>query len=59
MENNNSITAVEWLMEQYIDKSTITLEIFQQANKMFEEQVIEARFTAPLLPSIDKSAYLQ
>jgi len=35
-------TAVEWLLEQYVNKGIITIEDIEQANKMFEEQVIDA-----------------
>lgn len=31
--------------------------IFDYANQIFKEQIIEARTTAPLLPSIDKEDY--
>ena len=39
-------TAVEWLLEQYVNKGIITIEDIEQANKMFEEQVIDAYETS-------------
>ena len=35
-------TAVEWLFTQYVNKGIITIEDIEQANKMFEEQIIDA-----------------
>jgi len=35
-------TAVEWLVEQYIEKLTITTSMFEQAKQMEKEQIIEA-----------------
>jgi hypothetical protein len=32
-------TAVEWLFEQYVNKSIITIEDIEQAKEMFEEQM--------------------
>jgi hypothetical protein len=55
-------TAVEWLVEElemnilWTDKARKAVE---QAKEMEKEQIIEARFTAPILPDIDKSDYLK
>ena len=35
-------TAVEWLFEQYVNKSIITLEDIEQAKEMEKEQIIDA-----------------
>jgi hypothetical protein len=35
-------TAVEWLLEQYVNKGIITIEDIEQANKMEKEQIINA-----------------
>jgi hypothetical protein len=35
-------TAVEWLFEQYVNKSIITLEDIEQAKEMENERVTEA-----------------
>jgi hypothetical protein len=34
-------TAVEWLFEQYVNKSIITIEILEQAKEMEKEQKID------------------
>ena len=58
------MTAVEWFNQQLVDRqngngdSRSRDEIFEQAKIMEKQQIIEARITAPLLPSIDKSIYL-
>lgn len=33
-------TAVEWLLQQYVNKSLITIEDFEQAKEMEREQMI-------------------
>ena len=35
-------TAVEWLFEQYVNKSIITIEDIEQAKEMERKQIIEA-----------------
>jgi hypothetical protein len=35
-------TAVEWLFEQYVNKSIITIEDIEQAKKMEKEQIKNA-----------------
>ena len=35
-------TAVEWLLEQYIEKQAITPDIIEQAKEMEKEQIINA-----------------
>ena len=57
-------TAVDWLVEQIESKngkefSSYYTEFVEQAKEMEKEQIIEARFTAPILPDIDKSDYLK
>jgi len=39
-------TAVEWLVEQYIEKLTITTSMFEQAKQMEKEQIIRAHLMA-------------
>ena len=34
-------TAVEWLLEQYVNKGIITIEDIEQAQKMEKEQITE------------------
>ena len=60
-------TAVEWFIINLIQVCGAPPEgtwkeaenLLQQAKEMFQEQIIEARFTAPILPDIDKSDYLK
>ena len=49
MENNitmkpmeNNMTAVEWLVEKYIEKGIIFLDDIEQAKAMEKEQIIDA-----------------
>jgi len=35
-------TAVEWLLEQYVNKGIITIEDIEQAEEMEKEQIIDA-----------------
>jgi hypothetical protein len=35
-------TAVEWLLLKYVENSILSIDDFQQANKMFEQQIIDA-----------------
>lgn len=63
------MTAVETLIHMLFVKKMINevnynhteaeelREIFDFANEIFKEQIIKARITAPLLPSIDKEDY--
>ena len=63
-------TAVEWykkaIFEMLKHKENLSDKMFLQnmlnvhlrAKEMEKQQIIEARITAPLLPSIDKSIYL-
>ena len=55
-------TAVEWLVEQIKQNVHNSFEEFEslieQAKEMEKQKIVEARITAPLLPSIDKSIYL-
>ena len=40
-------TAVEWLIEQYVNKGIITIEDIEQAKEMEKEQMIEfAKYTS-------------
>ena len=56
------MTAVEWLVEQIKQNLHNSFEEFEllieNAKEMEKQNIIEARITAPLLPSIDKSIYL-
>jgi hypothetical protein len=53
-------TAVEWLIEE-MPLSDVYRYSNQlaEAKEMEKEQIIEARFTAPILPNISKSDYLK
>jgi hypothetical protein len=55
-------TAVEFLIEQIKQNVHNSFEEFEllieQAKEIEKQQIIESRMTAPLLPSIDKSIYL-
>jgi glutamate synthase domain-containing protein 3 len=35
-------TAVEWLFDQYVNKSIITIEDIEQAKEMEKQQIVEA-----------------
>jgi len=50
-------TAVEWLIEQYVNKGIITIEDIEQADKMFEEQVIDAYKTSHISMMTAKQYY--
>lgn len=41
MENNNSITAVEWLEKQLIHQKRLLPEHFNKAKQMEKEQIID------------------
>jgi hypothetical protein len=38
---SKQISAVEWLFEQYVNKSIITIEAVEQAKEMEKEQIIK------------------
>jgi len=38
------MTAVEWLFEQYVNKSIITIEDIEQAKEMEKQQIMEAHY---------------
>lgn len=42
MENNNSITAVEWLEKQLIHQKRLLPEHFNKAKQMEKQQIIDA-----------------
>jgi hypothetical protein len=42
-------TAVEWLVEQYVNKSIITIEDINQAKEMEKQQIINAYNTSFIL----------
>ena len=47
MENNKSVTAVEWLVEQYekaftLKVNNVMISIIEQAKEMERQQIIEA-----------------
>ena len=42
MKKNKTLTAVEWLLEQYFENSIITPEDFKQAKELEKQQIIEA-----------------
>jgi hypothetical protein len=57
-------TAVEWLANELYEKfemkgdGALFNDLLNQANKMFEQQLTDARVTAPLLPHVHKQAYV-
>jgi hypothetical protein len=55
-------TAVNWLIEQlekeYNSFPLLNAESCIKAQQMEKEQIIDARATAPILPTIDKADYL-
>ncbi len=57
LNQNRMKTAVEWLLEQYVNKGIITIEDIEQANKMFEEQVIDAYETSHISMMTAKQYY--
>jgi len=42
-------TAVEWLFEQYVNKSIITIEDIEKAKEMEKQQIIDAYNTSFIL----------
>lgn len=52
---DNKQTAVEWLVNQYIEKLTITPAMVEQAKAMFEEQVTLSHINGQ--SEFDKGAY--
>ena len=42
LNQNRMKTAVEWLFEQYVNKSIITIEDIEQAKEMEKEQLKDA-----------------
>jgi hypothetical protein len=51
-------TAVEWLVTKLpLGVKGAILDKIEQAKEMEKEQIIYARATAPILPSIDKADY--
>ena len=59
------MTAVEWFNQQLVDRqngngdSRSRDEIFEQAKEMEKEQIIQARTTAPIIPTIDMIDYVK
>ena len=43
-------TAVEWLFEQYVNKSIITLEDIEQAKEMEKDQIVNAYWDGYIKP---------
>ena len=56
---NMKQTAVEWLVEVVAKMGYVSTEIFEQAKKMEKEQIIQARTTAPIIPTIDMIDYVK
>ena len=53
-------TAVEWLVEQICgDHTSEWQEQIEQAKEMEKEQIIQARTTAPIIPTIDMIDYVK
>jgi hypothetical protein len=52
------MTAVEWLFEQLdVVDSSISYEYFEQANEMFEQQIIDAYETSHISMMTSKQYY--
>ena len=56
-------TAVEWFYDQLEFDDSVSMdnieEIFNQAKAMEKEQIIQARTTAPIIPTIDMIDYVK
>ena len=54
-------TAVEWIFEQIINRTDrmYFLKELEQAKEMEKEQIIQARTTAPIIPTIDMIDYVK
>ena len=53
-------TAVEWLEEQIYSTRELDLQaVINQAKEMEKEQIIQARTTAPIIPTIDMIDYVK
>ncbi len=52
-------TAVEWLEYQLSEGTMPIKEAFNQAKEMEKEQIIQARTTAPIIPTIDMIDYVK
>jgi hypothetical protein len=61
-------TAVEWLIEEmfkqgYLNDKPLTIKNIErfvnQAKEMEKEQIIQARTTAPIIPTIDMIDYVK
>jgi hypothetical protein len=50
--------AVEFIVQRLAEKGILHSSDICEAKEMQKQNIIEARTTAPLLPSIDKSIYL-
>lgn len=50
------MTAVEWLIEEYINGATINLQIMKQAFEMERDQIISAHESASLDVGFENSA---
>jgi len=58
-------TAVEWLADEITKRGPTEnnppqwlIELYEQANEMFEQQIIDARVTSPLLDTCNKNDYV-
>jgi hypothetical protein len=56
---NMKQTAVEFLFNQLDLQGTLYLEDFEQAKEMEKEHIIQARTTAPIIPTIDMIDYVK
>ena len=53
-------TAVEWVEEQIYSTRELDLQaVINQAKEMEKEQIIQARTTAPIIPTIDMIDYVK
>ena len=53
--SNKKQTAVDWLLNDYVNKGLITIEAIEQAKKI-EKQQIEYAYKADLYPCSDEDA---
>ena len=54
-------TAVEWLVQEanLLENNGWILPLIEQAKEMEKEQIIQARTTAPIIPTIDMIDYVK
>jgi hypothetical protein len=58
---SKKISAVEWLVQEanLLENNGWILPLVEQAKQMEKEQIIQARTTAPIIPTIDMIDYVK